>query len=109
MKLVASGHLSDEDDVVAEAFESADVVTAGTFCIAASKMIGSEVVMRHAVLEDVPEGDHHGVLDSDDGFLRPATRFEAMVERAVVAFLRADGVARQCPPTCPRAPPNARQ
>src|SRR5712664_4433660 len=47
--------------------------------------------MRHTVLEHVPEGYHHRVLDGDDRFLRTAPRFEAVVERAVVAFLRADG------------------
>src|SRR5436309_11890314 len=94
MKPFASGHLFDEHDVVAEALEAPDVVTAGAFRVAAIEVVGSEVMMRYAVLEHMPQGYDHRVLYGDNRFLRTATSFEAVVERAVVALPRANGRPR---------------
>src|SRR5437762_6536694 len=85
-----SGHLFDEDDVVAEAFQTVDVVTPRALGVATLEVVGAEVMVRDAVLEHVPEGDQHRVLDGDDGLLRAAPGFEPVVEDAVVALLRVD-------------------
>src|SRR6266700_8232842 len=77
----ASGRLLREQDVVAELFEAADVVTKGPLRVALREVIGPEVLVGHAALEHVPQGHEHGVLDGDDGLLGTAPRFEAVVER----------------------------
>jgi hypothetical protein len=81
----------DENDIVAELFETANVVTAEPRGVATFEVVGAEVVMDDAVLEHVPQGDDQSVLHGDDGFLGAAARFQPMVERAVVTLFRADG------------------
>ena len=80
----ASGRLLREQDVVAELFEAADVVTKGPLRIALREVIGPEVLVGHAALEHVPQGHEHRVLDGDDGLLGTAPRFEAGVGVSVI-------------------------
>ena len=81
----------DENDIVAELFETANVVTTEPRGVAPFEVVSAEVVVDDAVLEHVPQGDDHSVLHGDDGFLGAASRFQPMVEGAVVTLLRADG------------------
>src|SRR6266571_6106571 len=87
----ASRRFVHEYDVVAELFETADVVTADARGVAALEVVGPEVMVGDPALEHVPESHDHRVLDGDDSFLRTATPLNAVIERAVVALLRADG------------------
>src|SRR5882724_3679756 len=87
----ASGRPFRDDDVVAEPFEAADVVTADARGVAALEVVGPEVVVGDPVLEHVPEGHDHRVLHGHDGLLGAAPGFEPVIERAVVTLLTPDG------------------
>src|SRR3989442_1698399 len=87
----ASGRPFRDDDVVAEPFEAADVVTADARGVAALEVVGPEVVVGDAMLEHVPEGHDHRVLHGHDGLLGAAPGFEPVIERAVVTLLTPDG------------------
>src|SRR6266545_6384851 len=84
----ASGRLLREQDLVAELFEAPDVVATGSLRVASGEVIGPEVLVGHAVLEHVPQGHEHRMLDGDDRLLGPtAPRLEPVEERAVVTLL----------------------
>src|SRR5712691_9418613 len=87
----ASGRRLHQHDVVAELFEATDMVAADALGIAAVEVVGAEVVVRHPAFEHVPEGHDHRMLYADNGFFGATSPFEPVVERPVVAFLRADG------------------
>ena len=53
---------STRSDLVAELFEAADVVATDPVRVAAVEVVGAEVLVRHAVLEHVPQGHEHRVL-----------------------------------------------
>ena len=87
----------DENDIVAELFETTNVVTAEPRGVAPFEVVSAEVVVDDAVLEHVPQGDDHGVLHGDDGFLGAASRFQPMVEGAIVTlFVRMAAQATCC-------------
>src|SRR5882724_8253049 len=75
----ASGRPFRDDDVVAEPFEAADVVTADARGVAALEVVGPEVVVGDPVLEHVPEGHDHRVLHGHDGLLGAAPGFEPVI------------------------------
>src|SRR3989449_413549 len=85
-----SRRLFDQHDVVAQAFEATDVVTADPFGILAIKVVGTEIAMRNTVLQHVPQRDDHRVLHCHDRFLGTTPCSEPVVERAVVTLLAAD-------------------
>src|SRR6266542_1684298 len=87
----ASRRLVHEYDVVAELFETADVVTADARGVATLEVVGPVVMVGDPAREHVPESHDHRVLAGDDSFLGTATPLKAVIERAVVALLRADG------------------
>ena len=69
----ASRCFVDEDDIVAELFETANVVTAEPRGVTTFEVVGAEVLVDDAVLEHVPQGDDHSVLHGDDGLLGAAS------------------------------------
>jgi hypothetical protein len=93
----SSRHLFDEHDVVAQAFQATNVVTPRAVGIAVIKVADPKIVMSNAVLQHVPERDHHGVLHGHDRFFGTAPRLEPVVERTVVLFrLRTAAQATSC-------------
>ena len=85
-----SRRLFDQHDVVAQAFEATDVVTADPVGILAIKVVGPEIAMRNTVLQHVPQRDDHRVLHCHDRFLGTTPGPEPVVERAVVTLPAAD-------------------
>src|SRR5213594_915572 len=85
-----SRRLFDQHDVVAQAFEATDVVTADPFGILAIEVVGPEIAMRNTVLQHVPQRDDHRVLHCHDRFLGTTPGPEPVVERAVVTLPAAD-------------------
>src|SRR3989442_7909452 len=84
------GCLLDEQDLVAELFEAADVVAADAGRGTAIGVVGSEIVVGHAAFEHVPESHKHRVLHGYEGLFRAAPAFPAMVQRPVGTLLRLD-------------------
>src|SRR5207249_9796550 len=87
-----SRRLFDQHDVVAQAFEATDVVTADPFGILAIKVVGTEIAMRNTVLQHVPQRDDHRVLHCHGRFLGTTPSSGPVVARAAVARLAADRV-----------------
>src|SRR5881296_1590110 len=85
-----SRRLFDQHDVVAQAFEATDVVTADPFGILAIEVVGPEIAMRNTVLQHVPQRDDHRVLHCHERFLGTTPGPEPVVERAVVPLPAAD-------------------
>src|SRR5688572_22068855 len=87
---LSSGRLLDEQDLVAELLQTADVVAAEPGRVATVEVVGPEVLMGHTMLEHVPESHEHRVLHGDNRLLGATPRLETVVLRAVVTLLRLD-------------------
>src|SRR5688572_24802906 len=85
-----SGGRLHEHDLVAELLKAADVMAAPPLRMAPIEVVDAEILMGLMAREHVPQGHEQGVLDGDDRLLGTAPRFQAVIQRAVVALLGLD-------------------
>src|SRR5215470_2052438 len=76
-------------DAEAEVVKAPDEPAGQLRLVTARKVVGPEVVVVDAVLEDVIARGEHGRGDGEDGLLRPAATLEAQELRAQVGLLGA--------------------
>ena len=89
--LASGGRLLHELDLVAELFEPVDMVVTDPSRVAPGEVVGPEVVVGYAVLEHMPPGPRASRAARPRSLSGAAARFQAVVERAVVALLGPDG------------------